>query len=455
MKRILTFAAVALMALPALPAGAQEGFGACGNITLIFMNQDLRPRDDGFVHVSGTFFIQFQAIGADASRVAKVAFSFGKPFPDGVAACDTPVEPATGAYVRNYRSDADAADGFFVPINTTLVPDDTYGAAITAFDASGAYLAQFYTKAIVENGPNCFPQRTRCEDHVLPWAMILPGDGNQTNEVGGITIEFAEPVVDVQVKINGEQVIPQPWEPPARDDDAIPDNDGEECTTPEELRFLPVVCRRVVWGSGFRVDREPAVGDVIEVKAIDTSGNEHTKTVNVGGSTQGGTIELATPELQVSADLPEQAVEAGETAEYRLKLVNVGQGNAEARMTVSAPEGVATEWSNPTIAVPSGAEEFVILKATPGQDLRPGGYTLQVKAIYKSGTEDVEKSLALALKVEEFRPVPVSPLRQTRANSTAADDGADDQPRRSPGAEPVLLLGAIAVLVLVERRRRA
>lgn len=454
MKLLTALAAAGLLAV-ALPAtqAQQEQFGHCGNITLVFMNPDIRPREDGYVHVSGTFFIQFQAIGETAAQVATIAFSFGKPIPDPVTTCDAPGEPVTGVRIPKYRVDKDGSDGFFVPINTTLVPDGEYSAAITAFDSGGGYLAQFYTKAIVENGAECRTQRV-CQDNVMPWPMILPGDGEQTNGVNGITIEFGEFVADVTVKINGEQVIPQPWTPPERDDDAKPDNDDEDCGPLNEgpPRGAPV-CRRVLWGSGFIVDRVPNPGDVIEVQSIDQAGIPGTKIVTVGGVTQGGTIVLVEPELTLSAETTEAEVEAGQTAEYRLKLVNVGEGTAEARMTVEGPEGVVTEWDSPTVQVEKGAERFVTFKATPAQDLRPGGYTLLAKATYKSGTADQEKQLVLTLRVTEYRPVPQSPIRQTRANVTEAPED-DAGANRAPGLEPALLVAAGAAVAIALRGRQ-
>lgn len=444
----------ALLALAALPALAQQDeFGQCGDIQLIFMNPDLRPRDDGLVYASGTFFIQFQAIGEGAARVAKIGYSFGKPLPDALVTCDFPNEPLLLAGMHNYRVDATPEDGFFVPINTTTVPDGEYAASIVAYDASGTYLSAFWAKAVVENGPNCRTDKV-CEDHTQPWPIILPGDGAQVNEAGGITIEFGEFVADVTVRVNGELVIPAPWVPPARDDDVQPDNDHDDCGPLQDFTLVNL-CHKTVWGSGFRIDRTPVDGDVIEVRAIDTAGNKATKIVTVGGATQGGAIELVEPEVTLTAEATELEVEAGQAAEYRLKLVNVGTGAAEVRLTVQAPEGVTSEWGTPTVTIASGAEEFVALKATPAQDVKPGSYTLVAKATYKSGTADQEKNLGLGLKVTEYRPVPESPLRRTRANLTADDEGGDATGRRTPGVEPLLVAAALGAVAALERRRRA
>jgi hypothetical protein len=450
---------VALVAAPFVAAQAPQPFPQCGSVTLIFMNPDLRPRDDGFVHASGTFFIQFQAIGDTAADVAKIAFSFGKPLPDEVAQCEGgPTGPFTGLYAQNYRSDSSAADGFFVPVNTTLVPDGEYGAALDAFDASGALMGHLYTKAIVENGANCFPRAEDCDDHTAPWPMILPGDGEQTNEGGGITIEFAEFVSDVLVRVNGEQVVPDAWAVPPRDDDAQPDNDAEDCAGLQDTTDqLPLgnnyLCHRVVWGSGFRIARATEAGDVIEVRAIDLAGNEATKVVNVGGVTQGGGIALQTPELTLTSDVTDQEAQVTSPAEFNLKLVNVGKGDAEARMTLQAPGNLTIEWGSPTVTVPAGGEQVVSLKATPTKELKPGEYTLLAKATYKSGTDDVTKQLALHLRVSESRQVPDSPLRQTRVNQSELPP--EDAPAKgTPGLEPLAMVGALALVAVVERRRR-
>lgn len=452
MRRAATLLAIALVALAWPTLAQQEKFGHCGTIALIFMNPDLQVRDDGLVHVSGTFFIQFQAIGPDAARVAKIGYSFGKPVPDPLVNCDFPGEPLLLAGMKNYRMDAQANDGFFVPVNTTSVPDSEYAASIVAYDEAGNYLSAFHAIAVVENGPNCRTDKV-CEDRTAPWPMILPGDGEQVHDVGGITVEFGEPVQDVTVKVNGEQVIPEAWVPPARDDDLQPDNDHDDCGPLGDISLVNL-CHRTVWGSGFRLDVEPQDGDVVEVKAIDLQGNEATKIVTVGGATQGGAIELVEPELTLRAEATEVEVEAGQGAEYRVTLTNVGSGAAEARMTVAAPEGVTVTWSSPTATVPSGGEETMVLTAQPNPDVRPGAYTLNVKATYKSGTADQEKVLALTLKVTEFRPVPESPLRRTRANVTDEATGEGDAARNAPGAETALLLAGLALAETARRRRR-
>jgi hypothetical protein len=459
MRKFPALALAALVALPALAAQAQQPFPQCGAVSLIFMNPDLRPRDDGYVHASGTFFIQFQAIGDRAAEVAKIGFSFGKPLPDALATCEppAPLPPLTGVYIPQYRSDATPEDGFFVPINTTLVPDDIYGAALDAYTADGAVLAHLYTQAVVENGANCFPTADRCADHTAPWPIVLPGDGAQTNPVGGITIEFAEGVSDVLVRINGEQVVPEPWTPPARDDDAQPDNDDADCSALQGITDqTPLgnnyVCHRTIWGSGFHLAREAKAGDVIEVRALDQAGNEATKVLTIGGATQGGAIALQEPELQMTVDAVEQEVEAGQAAQWRLKLINVGQGDAEARMTVQAPDNVSVEWDAPTVTVAAGQEQVVVLKATPARDVKPGSYSVVAKATYKSGTDDKEQQLPLKLGVREYRPVPESPLRQTRVNTTD-NEPPPENARATPGLEPAFAAGAVAAVALLVARR--
>ncbi|HLE48296.1 MAG TPA: hypothetical protein VI818_08370, partial [Candidatus Thermoplasmatota archaeon] len=177
--------------------------GQCG-VKLVLKNPDLQEASDGFIHASGWFFIQFQAVGPDADRVKSFAFSFGKAAPDGYSNCNVGGQAVTGAYILNYRGDYTPEDGFFVPINTTLVRDDEYGAAVHAYDqpnAQGREIGRFYAKARVENGCAVMGCRDKTtadilkQDKVKPWPRVLPGDGKQTNgDVKGLTIEFAESV---------------------------------------------------------------------------------------------------------------------------------------------------------------------------------------------------------------------------------------------------------------------
>jgi len=191
------------------------------------------------------------------------------------------------------------------------------------------------------------------------------------------------------------------------------------------------------------------------VVALDLSGNEGTKVVTVGGVTQGGTIQLTEPELQLTTDTVSQDVEQGGNATFAFKLTNVGTGEAEARMTANAPDNVTLTWSSPTVRVPSGQSVVASLDAQTTNDIRPGHYTIVTVATYKSGTTDKDQRLSVGLVVQENRPVPVSPLRQARADATDDDFGDNQDTRKSPDAGPVFLVfGAAAVAVAAARRRR-
>jgi hypothetical protein len=136
-RLVIALSVLALLGLTP-PATAQQPFEQCGELQLVFRNADLQRRSDGFVHASGSFFAQFQAIGPTADEITFFGFSFGpvqSPIEDdtevgGMTVCDAPPQAwFTGAYILNYRADTNPDDGFFINLQTDLVPDGTYAAA--------------------------------------------------------------------------------------------------------------------------------------------------------------------------------------------------------------------------------------------------------------------------------------------------------------------------------------
>lgn len=316
--------AVSLLLVGLVPATAQaqedpEGITFCGEerygVQLRLHNPDLNPWndpvpedhaysdseevppvDETLVESSWQFFNQFQAVvDTDHPNAPALSpeeddgiqswwFGFG-PIKEAAVfeereGCEKPWAP--GIQLYSYRSDANPEDGFFVPINTTGVPDGTYGYVLyactertyadcqpTGVDAPGSedqalrednLVAAVWGQATVYNG------REHCEegqfqgtpmaghdlscmrqyDFIKPWPVVLPGDGRQTNDEACdvpparcVTIEFAERLDTqdgsqapdqkaVRFWFNGVEKTDelQAWTPEPRDNDLIPGNDG-------------------------------------------------------------------------------------------------------------------------------------------------------------------------------------------------------------------------------------
>lgn len=314
---------VGLLVLAAVPASVQaqedgEGITYCGEerhgVQLRNHNRDLNPWNDPvpedhayrdsdsvpevdpvLVESSWQFINQVQTVvdpdhprsppleSGKAGSIQSWWFGFG-PIKDiavfeGAADCKKPWSP--GIQLYSYRSDANPEDGFFIPINTTGVPDGTYGYVVYACtereyascQPTGVddpetgepiiednLVAAGWGKATVYNG------REHCEegelqgtplaghdlscmrsyDFIEPWPKILPGDGTQTNDEACdapaqrcLTIEFGERLASmegsqapnqtaVRLWVNGVEKTDQleVWTPPERDNDLIPGNDG-------------------------------------------------------------------------------------------------------------------------------------------------------------------------------------------------------------------------------------
>lgn len=307
--------AAPLVAVLAPTATAQLGSGGltyCGEdrygVQLRFHNPDLNPGDDpapdgvgndaSLVEASWALFPQFQAVvGSDSeptirqvkqSEIQSMWFAFG-PIKEGATIgpkegnCEKPWSPGLQLYA--YRSDPNPDDGFFVPINTTAVPDGTYGFALYACTSQqyadchpsavenpetgtpqpedSDLVAAVWGRAVVDNAAEenlpgssgrdeCSDDRCKRDfDFIDPWPTVLPGDGKEGvqphadacdsgDEKRCVTIEFAERLdvlngseapgdKAIQVWVNGIERTSelQEWTPPARDDDFIPGNDGD------------------------------------------------------------------------------------------------------------------------------------------------------------------------------------------------------------------------------------
>jgi hypothetical protein len=438
-------------ALAILPAGSAQTY-SCGDVQLIFKNPDLQPKPDGFVHAQGQFFVQFQAIGADADKIKVFGFSFGPAthnFDQSMCAYPAWV---TGAYFPNYRADRDPTDGFFIPVKTTLVPDGTYAAAVHAYDANNNELARFWALAIVDN---CDTQPTaaqeRCDgdaaqalshDKTAPWPIILPGDG-QALEGRKLTIEFGEQLSSLSVFINGRNVTEElvPWEGRLWDADYVPDYGpggasgavAPPCTQPYHT------C--VHYGPAYEwTVRDLTDQDVVRVEARDLAGNLAVKDIHIGSSVGSGAITAELPIIRVTADSTRAELAPGKSALFRFRLANDGNGEGHPFAEASVPEGFLYEWNPVHVVVPPGAVRDQELTVTAG--MAPGTYTVNATFRYQAGAE--KKAITTPLEIR---------VSGTPA-STETTTGTDTKPAFAPPLPPVVLaLAALAWRRVASRRK--
>lgn len=438
---------------------ASHGFHSCGeNVALVFMNPDLRVHPDGFVHASGRFFSQFQAIGERATDIEKFVFSVGKPVPEALHSCAGPAW-ATGAYFAQWTDD-DPREGFWVAVDSTLVPDGEYAAAVSGFDAAGVELVRFYVNAKVENGcvapcSQTDAETIRANDRVAPWPRILPGDGEQTNDVGGLTIEIAEEVgvdaagePEVRAYVNGARVALTRWEG-------------------EPMGPLDEADDKRPWG-GWRAHVVVRSEDVIRVVARDANGNQAEKILHLGDPTIGGRISLARVSIAVEGDGARVVAENG-TARARLVFRNTGEGTAHGNLVALAPAGARAFFDEDHVTIPAGRAHEANLTIVALADLPPGEHAIEGYATYRDGTEQKQQPFRVRFLLPEASNLTARDEDRARADAT----GAQDAPRATgdvesdsraatrflPSPGPVslaLALGAslVAFTPLADRRRR-
>jgi hypothetical protein len=439
----------------ALPHPAAAAPGTCGDIQLVFKNPDLQPGSDGIIRAQGQFFAQFQAIGADADKIAVFGFSFGPR--------TTPVDPSTacagpvwvsGAYIYNYRADRDPTDGFFIPLKTSLVPDGDYSAAVHAYDSSNKELARFWVDAVVDNcdaatnPPRCdgdLAQIAR-QDKTAPWPMVLPGDGQALPD-HILTIEFAEEVKNLRVTLNGTDITNQlvSWEGREWDADLIPDYGPEglgAIVAPPCSQQPPQEC--IHYGPAWEwKGRALTNDDVIRVEADDVSGNHAVKAIHIGSSVAGGAVTDDVPILSYTVDKESANITAGGQAEFHFKISNNGAGVGHPFATAEGPTGWTLTWDPVHVVVgPGETKDQKLIVAAPGDAVQG---TFDVKADLKYDSAGTEKSLEQPLKL-------VVGDGKAAANTTTSTQGA----KKSPGAAmPIIVAGLAAVAVLARRGRRA
>lgn len=472
-------ALIALLVFAASPAAAQEelppGFKRCGDgdLVLVFMNPDLMPGEDGFIHAGGSFFIQFQARGEQAFDIEALKFSFGPMPPTGFPDNCTPGEWVTGPYVKNYRADYDPNDGFFIPINTCLVPDGTYAAALSAYDKDLNELVRYYTQAIVANGPgNNGEERCEHPDATVPWPMILPGDGERFDGGQGLYVEVGEDVSSIEAFINGKRIALSDGLGPERDDDLVPDlgyqppiRDAGLAEGHHQKRQYPAF----TW-DGVITDQ-----DVVRVRVVDRWGNVADKVVHVGDPTIGGRVTLVKPEFDLEFPQTDMESENG-TARYNFSVATKGDG-LHAHMFVRNKDGSQqlpggiTYRMNPDGHVHAAGDRtidgVVTLIARP--ETEPGTYDVHFVVEYQYGAQRDERIVPLTFRVVERaqtdatqdeevadtnREVEQQDFRGERVDQQAAgDDAALPEAKKGiPAIGLPLLVGGLALVAMARRR---
>lgn len=459
--KALTVALLALtfLALAPQPAAAQE-YNSCGPFEIVFRNPDLQPGTDGFITAEGQFFAQFQVIGEGADKVTTMGFSFGvytRDFSESEVCSNPPQAWFTGQQILNYRADTDPADGFFINLQTPLVPDGEYTAAVHAYDDADNELGRFWAKAIVNNcdAPGPVPP-ARCEedaaqhiknDLTSPWPMILPGDGQKLPEgTTGFSLEFAEVLSTLVVYLNGEDVTEQmePWPGRLWDDDLLPGYGPYglgNILVPECSQQPPQTCSNL--GVAYRWNTRPlTAADVIRVEAADLTGNRAVKDIHIGSSVAGGAITDAAPNLQITVDEVSKTTAPGQAVIFRFQITNSGGGTAHPFTSKEGPEGWNLEWT-PHKPVEAGGTDVQELTVTPPAGTPPGTYDINATISYPEGGAQKDNDYALKVVVGGAA---------AGAGSATSTSGGEGE-KKSPGLAPVLLLAGLAIVAVALRRR--
>lgn len=452
------------LALVLVPAPAAAQIHTCGPFEIIFRNPDLQPGTDGFITAEGQFFAQFQVIGDGAEAITTMGFSFGAYTTDfnesQVCPSGAPSQAwQSGQQIPNYRADTDPSDGFFINLQTPLVPDGEYTAAVHAYDGNDVELARFWAKAIVDNCDDApTPAQERCEgnaamnqahDRTGPWPMVLPGDG-QTLPDGttGFSIEFAEELSSYAVFLNGQNVTAEmeAWDGRLWDDDLFPGygpNGLGAILVPECSQQPPQTCSTL--GPAFRWNtRTLTDDDFLRIEAKDLAGNAIVKSIHIGSSVAGGAISDDYAILTHTVDVREITVAPGQSASFQFTITNQGGGTGHPAAAATGPAGWVLEWQPTHVPVEPGQTQPQALVVTPPTSSPPGRYDVNATLTYNQG--GTEQVIAQPLTVI----VGGEPVTTTAGNETAGGGK-----KGSPGAPALLLAGPLLAAVALLRRRGA
>ncbi len=445
-----------------------SNFQCCGDIQLVFRNPDLNPSEGNPITAHGSLFGQFQAIGAEADKITFFGFSFSvapAQGDEGQVCSSSPWAPS-GAYVLNYRADTNAEDGFFINLQTDLVPDGEYMAAVHGFDANDNEIARAWTLAVVDNCDGAPP--ARCEgdtaqhiknDQTLPWPIMLPGDGTLDPESieapaeATLTLEFAEELSELRVWVNevlihdktGAVQGMQPYDGRMWDDDLLPgygpNGLGGEAV-PECSIQPPQTCGKL--GEAWYYT-EPITGnDIVRAEAIDMAGNLAKKELHIGSGVGGAQTNTA-PALTFTADVLERQVAAGETAIFPVSFQNTGGTTAHPIAKSSGPIGWELEWFPAHTPTNPGSTSRQELNARVPLDAVPGIYKVNATIEYDAGSGQTKSQ---TWKFTVLVGDGVAP--DTNATST---QGAT-KGKESPGPGLLVPLVPVAIGAIALRRRR-
>lgn len=303
-------------------------------------SSDGGPASQGVILATGSFYVVPELSGADASEVDAIWFGFLETTPTvpeaGIGGGSDELCPellhegqaAAGAYYEYYRGDIDKSDGWTIPINSLLVPDNTYGAYLKFYadvdevdealddgdNNDGVGLDEFghaqpvtdgqpspgglkligmgFNYATTDNfhddssiggdrGVGCTPQRLACvyQDTTPPWPQVTPGDtdlplswiGDKASDEK-LQVTFGEevqfPNTATSFFLNGNPISPVSAKDDVSDVDSVPLFTLPETGTDE-------------WGPNFVFDVNLEPCDNLEINAIDTHGNTAKKTLTI------------------------------------------------------------------------------------------------------------------------------------------------------------------------------
>lgn len=432
----MVLAALALSLL-FIPATAQA-FTTCGQdrygVQLRFHNPDLNawndPVPEGYpvdndpdiVESSWHAFIQFQAVVNESRQVAQDMglldeietfwFGFG-PIKEAAVAgpldnCEKPWAP--GIQIYSSFSDTDPGDGFHIGLNTTLVPDGSYGAIVYACtestedrckpDGDDDLVAATWSRVLVYNGQDqCGPDDRECMrqvDFVKPWPKVLPGDGGQTEEaiceeIGAdlarcLTIEFSEDIQDLRFTFNGVD----------RSDEVTLQRrtDGSD---PSELGYSETYA----WEAPRAFERN----DELRVRATDRAGNVANKTISFRDDTRGGVIPLIRADVDVTVEPDRRRVRPGESKTFQIHLRNTGADTAHVFPSIRPAEGAQAKIADDHIDVPGGANATVLLQAGPTANASEGEYPIETAFEYIAGNRRRSTKVFPTVVADEDAPL--------------------------------------------------
>ncbi len=270
---------------------------------------DMKASEHGVVLSTGSFFVVPEIKGPDADQISSVWFGFAETIPhapgtgvsgasDELCLDDTLPGFAPGVhggYYEFYRGDTNPDDGWLIPVNTLLVPDNPYGAHLRIFgtldETGGAdgdlptggaqLLGTAFVYATVdnivddENWRPCTPTTADCDfqDTQPPWPSVTPGDVPLSNveDKDTVIVEFGEHlnIQETEVRVNDQTF------------GAAAVEDGTVSADVDSFPLVTVL--EDEWGPRLEInlgeDLQP--GDVIEVHAVDEHGNTADKTVTL------------------------------------------------------------------------------------------------------------------------------------------------------------------------------